>query len=126
LGNSLKWTAITIAVIAGILLGFALTTFAYRHQILHVPVHRGFVERLNRELNLTPDQLHKVEDLVRDTHTKMEQLHEDFHTKHQALIMSTHDQIRALLTPEQQQKFDLEFTPPPEHDPEGHFEHGGD
>jgi Spy/CpxP family protein refolding chaperone len=123
LGNSLKWTAITIAVIAGVLIGFALTTFAYRHQILHVPVHRGFVERLNRQLHLTPEQLHQIEDLVRDSHTKMDQLHEDFHTKHQQLIMGTHDQIRALLTPEQQQKFDLEFTPPPEHDPERYEHH---
>jgi Spy/CpxP family protein refolding chaperone len=121
LGNSLKWTAITIAVIAGVLLGFALTTFAYRHQILHVPVHRGFVERLNRELNLSRDQLQKVQDLVRDTRTKMAALHEDFRTKHQQLIMGTHDQIRALLTPEQQQKFDREFTPPPDREPEHHY-----
>jgi len=122
LGNSLKWTAITIAVIAGVLIGFALTTFAYRHQILHVPGHRGFVERLNRDLNLSPQQLHQVEDLVRDTRNKMLALHQDFHSKHQALIMSTHDQIRALLTPEQQQKFDRDFTPPPEREPE-QYEH---
>ena len=122
MGNSLKWTAITIAVIAGILLGFALTTFAYRHQILRVPGHRDFVERLNRDLNLTPDQLHKIEGLVSDTHNKMLALHQEFHEKHQALIMNTHDQIRALLTPDQQQTFDREFTPPPEHDPEG-YEH---
>jgi len=122
LGNSLKWTAITIAVIAGLLIGFALTTFAYRHQILRVPAHRGFVDRLDRELNLTPEQLQKVQGLVRDTRSKMTELHQDFHAKHQALIMATHDQIRALLTPEQQQKFDADFPIPPERDegPHGH------
>ena len=126
MGNSLKWSGIAVSVIAGILLGFALTNFAYRHEILRIPVHRAFVERLNRELNLTPEQLHKVEDLVSDTHNKMVALHQDFHAKHQALIISTHDQIRALLTPEQQQTFDREFTPPPERDEPEHHEHHGD
>jgi Spy/CpxP family protein refolding chaperone len=123
LANSLKWTAITIAVIAGVLIGFALSNFAYRHQILHVPFHRAFVDRLDRDLSLTPDQLRQVQDLVNDTHDKMMQLHQDFRAKHQALIAGTHDKIRALLTPEQQQKFDADFPIPPERDegpPHGH------
>jgi hypothetical protein len=123
LANSLKWTAITIAVIAGLLIGFALTNFAYRHQILHVPFHRAFVDRLDRDLSLTPDQLRQVKDLVSDTHDKMMQLHQDFRTKHQALITGTHDKIRALLTAEQQQKFDADFPIPPEHEG-GPHDHG--
>jgi len=112
LGNSLKWSGITLAVIAGVLIGFALTTFAYRHRLMGVPGPHNFIERLDHELHLSPDQLHQIETLVRDTRVKMDQLHEDFHRRHQQLIFQTHDQIRALLTPEQQQKFDREFTPP--------------
>ena len=105
------------------LLGFALTTVAYRHRMLRVPGIHGFIERLDHELKLTPDQLHQIDTLVRDTHLKMDQLYEDFHRQRQQLIFHTHDQIRALLTPEQQQKFDREFTPPVDHDHEHHGPH---
>jgi hypothetical protein len=56
LGNSLKWGGITLAVIAGLLLGFAITTTAYRYHLLRVPGRHGFVDRLNQDLQLTPDQ----------------------------------------------------------------------
>ena len=110
MGNSLKWSGITLAVLAGVLIGFALTTFAYRHRMLRVPRPHSFIERLDHDLKLTPDQLHQIETLVRDKRAKMDQLHEDFRRQHQQLIFQTHDQIRALLTPEQQQKFDREFS----------------
>jgi Spy/CpxP family protein refolding chaperone len=112
LGNSLKWTGISLALLAGVLVGFALTTMAYRHRLLRVPGPHSFIERLDQELKLTPDQLHQIETLVRDKRTKMDQLHEDFHRQHQQLIFQTHDQIRALLTPEQQEKFDRQFSNP--------------
>jgi hypothetical protein len=126
LGNSLKWTGITLAVIAGVLIGFALTTVAYRHRILRVPGPHGFIERLDHELKLTPDQRHQIDTLVRDTHVKMDKLHEDFRREHQQLIFQTHDQIRALLTPDQQQIFDREFSHPGgrDHDPDReHHDH---
>jgi Spy/CpxP family protein refolding chaperone len=120
LGNSLKWSGITLAVIAGVLLGFAVTNFAYRHRLLRVPMGHDFVDRLDHDLALTPDQRHQIQDLVRDTHVKMQQLHEDFSHQHEQLIFQTHDKIRAVLTPEQQVKFDREFTPPIRHDHEHH------
>jgi Spy/CpxP family protein refolding chaperone len=124
LGNSLKWSAIALAAVAGVLLGFALTTFAYRHRILRFPGSHSFVDRLDHDLNLTPDQRHQIQDLVRDTHVKMEHLHEDFLHQHEQLIFQTHDHIRSLLNPEQQQKFDREFVPPtgggPEHEHHDH------
>jgi Spy/CpxP family protein refolding chaperone len=123
LGNSLKWTGVTLAVVAGVLIGFALTTSAYRHHLLRVPMGHDFVERLDHDLSLTPDQRHQIQDLVRDTHVKMQQLHETFAHEHDQLIFQTHDRIRALLTAEQQAKFDREFTPPPERDHE-HHDHG--
>ena len=112
MGNSLKWTGITLAMLAGVLIGFALTTAAYRHRFLRVPGPYGFIERLEHDLKLTPDQLLQIENLVSDKRAKMDQLHEDFRRQHEQLILQTHDQIRALLTPDQQQKFDREFTHP--------------
>jgi Spy/CpxP family protein refolding chaperone len=111
----LRWGAITIAAIAGLLIGFAATNFAYRNRILRAPGGHGFVDRLADDVQLTPDQRRQVQDLVRDSRAKMEQLHQDFHRQHHDLIMHTHDQIRTLLTPEQQQKFDRDFSHPGEH-----------
>jgi hypothetical protein len=126
LGNSLKWGTISIAVIAGLLIGFAITTGAYRYHLLRVPGRHDFVARLDHELKLSPDQLHQIETLMRDSHSKMEQLHDDFDRQHDQIIYQTHDQIRALLTPEQQQIFDKEFSHPPvAHDRE-HDHHGPD
>jgi Spy/CpxP family protein refolding chaperone len=126
LGNSLKWTGIALAVAAGVLVGFALSTFAYRHRLIRVPGPHGFVERLDYDLQLTPDQLHQVQTLMRDTHAKMDQLHEDFERQHQQLIFQTHDKIRELLTPEQQQKFDREFSHPPGDRDRDHEHHDHD
>jgi ElaB/YqjD/DUF883 family membrane-anchored ribosome-binding protein len=113
LGNSLKWGTISIAAIAGLLIGFAITTSAYRYRFLRVPSRHDFVARLDHELKLSPDQLHQIENLMRDSRTKMQQLHDDFHRQHDQIIYQTHDQIRALLTSEQQQVFDREFSHPP-------------
>jgi hypothetical protein len=111
----LKWGAITIAALAGLLIGFALTNFAYQHGMLRAPGAHRFVDRLSADLQLSPDQRHQVEDLVHDSRAKMDQLHQDFRRQHHDLIQQTHDKIRTLLTPEQQQKFDRDFSHPGEH-----------
>ena len=112
MGSSLKWVGIILATIAGVMIGFALTTVAYRYRILRIPGGHGFVDRLDHELKLNPDQRHQIQDLVRDTRIKMEQLHQDCRLRHDQLILQTHGHIRDLLTPDQQQRFDREFTPP--------------
>jgi Spy/CpxP family protein refolding chaperone len=114
LANSLKWGSITLAAIAGLLLGFALTTAAYRFRLIQVPGHHHFIEHLDREVKLTPEQLHQIETMMRDSRAKMDQLHTDFHRQRLQIIYQTHDQIRALLTPEQQQRFDRAFAHPGE------------
>jgi len=130
LGSSLKWGGIALAAIAGLLLGFAIATSAYRYRLLRVPGPHGFIDRLNRDLQLTPDELHQIQLLLRDSHAKMDRLHEDFSRQHDQIIYQTHDAIRALLTPEQQHKFDRDFTHPPtgagqhEYHEHEHHDHG--
>jgi hypothetical protein len=104
-----------VAAFAGLLIGFAATNLAYRNRILRPPGAHSFVDRLSADLQLSPDQHHQVEELVRESRAKMEQLHQDFDRQHHDLIVHTHDQIRTLLTPEQQQKFDRDFSHPGEH-----------
>jgi len=81
--------------------------------------------RMQRELNLTPAQHDQILAIVNETRPKMMKLREDFeHQRHEA-VMQARAQIRAVLTPDQQEKFDHEFRPPPqyEHD-EGPAMHG--
>jgi len=125
LPNRLKWTGLALAVLAGLLIGFAVTTFAYRHRILGVP-GGGLIERMDRELDLTPAERHQIIEMMHDTRLKVEQLREDSRRQRQALFRQLFDQIRGILSPEQQQKFDRDFSPPPEGSGEDHHEHHGD
>lgn len=102
---------VATAVLAGLLIGFAASTLAYRYRVLRVP-GGNFVERMNRALNLSADQREKIHEIMRDKRARMQDLHREFRQRRRELFLQAHDQIRGVLTPEQQQKFDREFVPP--------------
>jgi Spy/CpxP family protein refolding chaperone len=119
--KSRGWLFVAIAV-AGVVIGFAASSLAYRYRWLGVP-HGPFIERMQRELNLTPAQRDQVLQIVNDTRSKVMTLREEFqHQRHETMLQAR-AKVRALLTPEQQEKFDREFRPP-EHDRDG-GPHGG-
>lgn len=107
------WLFVVIAV-AGLAIGFAASSLAYRYRWLGVP--RGpFIERMQRELNLSPAQRDQILQIVNETRSKVMNLREEFqHQRHETMTQAR-AKVRALLTPEQQEKFDREFRPP-EHD----------
>jgi Spy/CpxP family protein refolding chaperone len=118
------WLFVVIAV-AGFAIGFAASSLAYRYRWLGVP--RGpFIERMQRELNLTPTQRDQILQLINETRSKVMNLREEFrHQRHETMLQAR-ARVRALLTPEQQEKFDREFRPPPEHHEEGPGMHEGE
>jgi len=94
---------------------------AYRYRYLHVP-GGGLIERMNRELNLTPAQSDRIADILRDTRFKVMQARQDYvHRRHQLFWQGLSD-VRGILTPDQQKIFDRDFTRPWEH----HGHHGDD
>lgn len=106
-----------------LLIGFAVSTMAYRYRYLRVP-GGGLVERLNRDLHLTPAQSDRVADVLRDTRFKVTQAHQDYvHQRHQ-LFWQGMSEIRSTLTPEQQKIFDSEFSRPWEHHGHGDRDNG--
>ncbi|HEY6393783.1 MAG TPA: Spy/CpxP family protein refolding chaperone [Candidatus Binataceae bacterium] len=125
LPGSSKFWPVAIAVLAGLLIGFAGTTIAYRYRLLRVP-GQGVIERLNRELNLTPAQRNQIGEIMHATRSKVRQMREDFTHQRRQVFLQAYTQIRGILTPEQQQKFDREFPPPGAHPHEdgGHFHDG--
>ncbi len=107
------WLFVAIAV-AGLAIGFAASSLAYRYRWLGVP--RGpFIDRMQHELNLTPAQRDQILQMINETRAKVMNLREEFQQQRHATILQARTRVRALLTPEQQEKFDREFRPP-DHD----------
>jgi Spy/CpxP family protein refolding chaperone len=101
----------TAALIAGLAIGFAGSTLAYRYRLLRVP--GGYlVERMNRALSLTPTQREQVGDVMQETRQQMIELRHDMQQRRRRLMFDAYLKIRAVLNPDQQKKFDDEFVPP--------------
>ena len=117
---------IWILIVVGfscVLIGFALSTMAYREHYLHVP-GSGLIERMNLELDLTPAQRDQIGDILRDTRFKVMKARQDFDHQRHNLFWQGMGQVRGVLTPDQQKIFDRDFTHPGEY--HGHDGHYGD
>lgn len=99
------------SLLAGIFIGFAASSLAYRYQWLRVP-GEGIVPRMDRLLKLTPAQHEQVEETVLETRDKVAQSRRDFQHQRRQLIRQARERIRASLTPEQQAAFDRYFAQP--------------
>jgi Spy/CpxP family protein refolding chaperone len=108
-----KASALLIAAVllAGLVIGFAGSTLAYRYGWMHVR-GRYLLQRMDRELRLTPAQREQIEDLMEGTHEQMHELRLNFRDQRRRLMINTILKIRSLLTPDQQKTFDREFVPP--------------
>lgn len=70
------------------------------------------LQRMDRELGLTPTQRGQIEDVMEVTHKKMRELNLNFRDQRRRLMIDTYLKIRSLLTPDQQKTFDRRFVPP--------------
>ena len=104
--------------VAGLAIGFAASGFAYRHRWLGV-AHGSFIDRMQHELNLTPAQRDQILAIVNETRSRVMNLREEFQHQRREQMRQARARVRALLTPEQQEKFDREFRPPPDRNHEG-------
>lgn len=98
--------------VAGLAIGFAASSLAYRYRLLRVP-HEPIIVRLQRELNLTFSQREQIRQVIEETRFQVITLRQQFQRERLARLRDAFKQIRALLNPEQQKKFDREFKPPP-------------
>lgn len=72
------------------------------------------LDRLNRELSLTPDQRTQVDVVLKASRQRLDQFQQDTRDRFEREQQSLRDDIRKLLTPDQQQKFDrwVDENPP--------------
>jgi Spy/CpxP family protein refolding chaperone len=104
------WLGLLVGV-SGLLLGFAVSTLAYRYRILRVP-GGSIMERMSRDLQLTPAQRDRVGDIMRDSRFKVRQAQLEFQHHRHELFWQALGQVREALTPEQQKVFDRDFAHP--------------
>jgi ABC-type uncharacterized transport system permease subunit len=108
-GNRNWWT-VASAVAAGVLVGFAASTIAYRLELLRVP-SGGIIQRMDHDLHLTPAQKSRIAELMENTRGRIDQLHEQYQSQRQQAVSNVFNDIRATLTPEQQRNFDRLYNP---------------
>jgi Spy/CpxP family protein refolding chaperone len=100
-----------LAAFAGVLIGFAGSTLAYRYRLLRVP-GGGVLVRMDRDLGLTPAQHAQVREIMHDTRLKVMEQRRDFQRARHQVFQQALSQVRAILTTEQRAKFDRDFVPP--------------
>jgi Spy/CpxP family protein refolding chaperone len=100
-----------VALVAGLAIGFAASTLAYRYKVLDVP-GTSLLDRLNAKLDLTPVQRDQIAEILQDTRDRMIQLRHNFERQRRRNFLAAYLRIHALLTPAQQAKFDHDFIPP--------------
>jgi Spy/CpxP family protein refolding chaperone len=74
-----------------------------------VPGRQQFVQRLHRELSLTPEQSAQVDLIMRESHEHMAKIMEPVAPQTREETRRVRQQIQAILTPEQKTKFNDTF-----------------
>jgi hypothetical protein len=97
--------------VSGLLIGFAVSTLAYRYRVLRVP-GQSIVERMSRDLQLTPAQRDRVGDILRESRFKVREQQLAYQKQRHQVFWQALSQVREMLTPEQQKIFDREFSRP--------------
>ena len=102
---------VALALLAGLAVGFAGSTLAYRFGLLNIPGERP-IQRMARELKLTPGQRDQVGEVMESTRDKIQEARHDFQHQRRKILVDAYVRIRELLTPDQQKLFDRNFVPP--------------
>jgi Spy/CpxP family protein refolding chaperone len=113
MNGSLKWKLIAgflLVFLAGGVTGAFVAATTTRHH-LFATRHQGIAaqrmrDRLQTELNLTPEQLAKISPVVDKAAAELESIRKDTARRVRQTFAETHEQIAADLTPEQRTKME--------------------
>jgi hypothetical protein len=90
------------------------------------PPHRDdLLARMERKLNLTPEQKSRIEQIFQESHERMQKIWEPVHPLARQEFQRVREEIRAELNPEQQQKYEEVFRHKGRHHPGGRKERPG-
>jgi Spy/CpxP family protein refolding chaperone len=107
--NKTIWKYVGIFAL-GITIGLALGAWGMRYQYAKhfkgVPKAERIVDRLVRDLDLTPDQRQRIGVLIEQNRERMDAIRTESRPRVEALRKEGEDAIRDVLTPEQAARFD--------------------
>jgi Spy/CpxP family protein refolding chaperone len=73
------------------------------------PARQAFVQKVRRELNLSPEQSTQVDEIMRDSRKRMTKIYEPVMPEAREETRRVRQEIQAILTPEQKKKFNEVF-----------------
>lgn len=103
-----RYTAAAVALLVGLLLGFAATAVAFRQHWIPVP-GSSLVDRMDRVLKLTPAQREQLVEILDETHVRVGQMRIEFDRQRHKILAETRGEITGILTPTQKIQFEHYF-----------------
>lgn len=82
------------------------------------PLRADFLRRIEKQLDLTPQQHARIQKIMRDSQERTKPLWEDIGPQLREELKQVREQIQAELSPEQQEKFQELFKPRPPRKPD--------
>ena len=108
------WNHVVVALALGGCVGFfvahSCAPGTFHHRWGGGRFQQRLLNRFSSKLQLTPEQRSRVAAILEAKRQKMEALRAEIRPRFEELRASTSDEIRRLLTPEQQQRFDVMET----------------
>jgi len=98
---------IVVFVLGAVLGGLATHVWSIHASSKSIPHGPDqLIEELSRQLQLSPDQLKQVTDIVDQTHTQVRSMYAPLDAQRDQIRQQARDRIRAVLTPDQKAKFE--------------------
>ena len=118
---------VVVAFIAGFVVGAVTDRFMARHRPgpMRPMVEHAMVNRLDRELDLTPAQRGQVEEIIGRHHTRIDGIWSSVRPRVRQEIDQANAEIAKILTPEQRLKFEKLKMRLGGHRDRGHRSRGG-
>ncbi|HOW27950.1 MAG TPA: Spy/CpxP family protein refolding chaperone [Elusimicrobiota bacterium] len=107
----IEWKQVVVALAIGVILGAVVGGLRHRFppKPMGEPGKKHFnhmVNRLSRQLKLTPEQKQQVVSIMEASRVKVDTLMAESRPKFEEIRASTQAEIKKILTPEQREKFD--------------------
>ena len=101
---------LAIAFVLGLVVGMAALRCSLSYRFSHIggdAAPQRLLKRFSASLHLTPEQQQRVGVMLESKRQRMDALRAEVWPRFDGIRASTSAEIRALLTPEQQQQFDV-------------------
>lgn len=98
---------VVVIFLVGAAAGWIVARHSYRERLEGLmrgnpeAFHEVIVRRLNKKLNLEPDQVNKLREILNQSHEEVAAAHEDLTPEIQEILEETKSRVESILTPSQ-------------------------